>query len=318
MRELRSRDLHRPGRSESIPPLSTADLRPPRPSVRSLIVRVVRALGDTDGNPAHPRFPCHPTAEWSVPRRRSRRRARQFPRLPEGVAQFAHLLCRQGQPGARNPAPARPARLVLRHRLGRRDRDGARCRRDRRAHLVRQHHQERARHPARLRARHPPLRRRLRRRGREGGARRPWRTRLLPRLDGRRGRGMAAVAQVRLRARRWPSTCCAAPSRSASRPMASPSTSARSRPTCPPGTVRWPTPGASSRTLADEGIVLKMVNMGGGFPTRYLRDVPAPRPMAGRSSRRCASISATPCPRPSSSPAAAWSAMPASSSRKSC
>ena len=28
-------------------------------------------------------------------------------------------------------------------------------------------------------------------------------------------------------------------------------------------------------TLADEGIVLRMVNMGGGFPTRYLRDVPA-------------------------------------------
>jgi ornithine decarboxylase len=28
-------------------------------------------------------------------------------------------------------------------------------------------------------------------------------------------------------------------------------------------------------TLAEEGIVLKMVNMGGGFPTRYLRDVPA-------------------------------------------
>ena len=27
--------------------------------------------------------------------------------------------------------------------------------------------------------------------------------------------------------------------------------------------------------LADEGIVLKMVNMGGGFPTRYLKDVPA-------------------------------------------
>ena len=26
--------------------------------------------------------------------------------------------------------------------------------------------------------------------------------------------------------------------------------------------------------LADEGIVLRMVNMGGGFPTRYLRDVP--------------------------------------------
>ncbi|OQM77065.1 ornithine/lysine decarboxylase [Manganibacter manganicus] len=28
-------------------------------------------------------------------------------------------------------------------------------------------------------------------------------------------------------------------------------------------------------TLAGEGIVLRMVNMGGGFPTRYLRDVPA-------------------------------------------
>ena len=27
-------------------------------------------------------------------------------------------------------------------------------------------------------------------------------------------------------------------------------------------------------TLAEEGIVLRMVNMGGGFPTRYLRDVP--------------------------------------------
>ncbi|MGB3643822.1 MAG: type III PLP-dependent enzyme [Mesorhizobium sp.] len=28
-------------------------------------------------------------------------------------------------------------------------------------------------------------------------------------------------------------------------------------------------------TLAEEGIVLRMVNLGGGFPTRYLRDVPA-------------------------------------------
>ncbi|MGC4025022.1 MAG: ornithine/lysine decarboxylase [Mesorhizobium sp.] len=30
-------------------------------------------------------------------------------------------------------------------------------------------------------------------------------------------------------------------------------------------------------TLADEGITLKMVNMGGGFPTRYLKDVPVAR-----------------------------------------
>ena len=29
------------------------------------------------------------------------------------------------------------------------------------------------------------------------------------------------------------------------------------------------------RTLAKEGIVLKLVNMGGGFPTRYLKDVPS-------------------------------------------
>jgi len=30
-------------------------------------------------------------------------------------------------------------------------------------------------------------------------------------------------------------------------------------------------------TLAEEGITLKMVNMGGGFPTRYLKDVPVAR-----------------------------------------
>lgn len=29
------------------------------------------------------------------------------------------------------------------------------------------------------------------------------------------------------------------------------------------------------RTLAKEGIILKLVNMGGGFPTRYLKDVPS-------------------------------------------
>ncbi|MGC2857530.1 type III PLP-dependent enzyme [Novispirillum sp. DQ9] len=35
------------------------------------------------------------------------------------------------------------------------------------------------------------------------------------------------------------------------------------------------TVGRIFRTLAERGIELKMVNMGGGFPTRYLRDVPA-------------------------------------------
>ena len=42
-----------------------------------------------------------------------------------------------------------------------------------------------------------------------------------------------------------------------------------------PGIARWPMPSASSCTLAKQGIELKMVNMGGGFPTKYLKDVPA-------------------------------------------
>ena len=50
------------------------------------------------------------------------------------------------------------------------------------------------------RARRPPVRRRLRRGGREDRPRRSRRPRVLPRPDRRRGRRMAAVAQVRLRA----------------------------------------------------------------------------------------------------------------------
>ena len=38
---------------------------------------------------------------------------------------------------------------------------------------------------------------------------------------------------------------------------------------------RWRDAKRVFATLAEEGIVLKMVNMGGGFPTRYLRDVPS-------------------------------------------
>ena len=124
-------------------------------------------------------------------------------------------------------------------------------------------------------ARHPAVRGRLRRGSREDRPRRSRRARVLPRADRRRGRRMAAVAQVRLRARRWPSTCCAMPRRSASTPMACRSMSARSRPTSTPGTVRSADAKRVFATLADEGIVLKMVNMGGGFPTRYLKDVPA-------------------------------------------
>ena len=63
--------------------------------------------------------------------------------------------------------------------------------------------------------------------------------------------------------------------------------------------------------LAQQGIELKMVNMGGGFPTKYLKDVPTAEAYGQAIFGRCASTSATTCPKRSSSPAAAWSAMPA-------
>ena len=136
----------------------------------------------------------------ALPRRRSRRRPRELSRLRQGVAGHQGVLRGQGEPGARGARAPRRARLQLRHRLGRRDRDGARGRRHGGPHLLRQHHQEGARHRARLCARRAPVRRRLRRRGREGRPRRARRARLLPHpLRLRRG-GMAAVAQVRLRA----------------------------------------------------------------------------------------------------------------------
>ena len=105
-----------------------------------------------------------------------------------------------------NPAPggaraAGRARLLLRHRLGRRDRDGAGGRRDARPHLLRQHHQEGARHRPRLRARRAALRRRLQGRGREDRPRRARLAGVLPHPVRLRRRRMAAVAQVRLRAR---------------------------------------------------------------------------------------------------------------------
>ena len=66
------------------------------------------------------------------------------------------------------------------------------------------------------------------------------------------------------------------------------------------------------RACAERGIDLAMVNLGGGFPTKYLKNVPSVKTYgSARSSRRCASISATASRRPSSSQAAAWWAMPA-------
>jgi ornithine decarboxylase len=64
--------------------------------------------------------------------------------------------------------------------------------------------------------------------------------------------------------------------------------------------------------LAQQGIELKMVNMGGGFPTKYLKDVPTAQAY-GKAifGALCAGTSAISIPRRSSSRAAAWSAMPA-------
>ena len=179
-----------------------------------------------------------------------------------------------------NPAPeilsllAAP-RLVLRHRLGAGNRDGA-CRRgDARPHLLRQHHQEGARHRARLCARRVALCRRLRRGGREDRPRRAGRARVLPHPDRRRGRRMAAVAQVRLRSRHGDRRARSAPMRSASRlwhllPC---------RLAADPRSTAWDSALAQSaaifRTLAERGITLQMVNLGGGFPARYLKPVPA-------------------------------------------
>jgi ornithine decarboxylase len=93
-------------------------------------------------------------------------------------------------------------------------------------------------------------------------------------------------------------------------PTACRSMSARSRTNLMPGTALGDG-GWRLRQMAQQGIFLKMVNMGGGFPTRYLKDVPGAQAYGQAIFARCASISATSFPKPSSSRAAAWSAMPA-------
>ena len=71
-------------------------------------------------------------------------------------------------------------------------------------------------------------------------------------------------------------------------------------------------PRAVFRECAERGIQLSMVNLGGGFPTKYLKtDSGGRSPMATRSSGGSPSTSATASRRRSSSPAAAWSATPA-------
>ena len=73
------------------------------------------------------------------------------------------------------------------------------------------------------------------------------------------------------------------------------------------------------RACAERGITLAMVNLGGGFPAQIRpQDAKAREPTARRSSSRCASTSATTCRTPSSSRAAASSAMPALSRPRWC
>ena len=250
-----------------------------------------------------------------APRRRPRRRrATTTDAFAQRAAGHPRLLRREGQPGAGDPrsrwpssarASTAPRSVEIEQVLA----TGA----TRRPHLLRQHHQEGARHRPRLSssafACSPST---ARRRSRRSPAPHPA-SKVFCRIlcDGAgaewplsRKFGCAPGDGGR-RAR-----ACA--SRSASSPMASRSMSARSSATPKPGTARWRRPRSMFRTLAERGIQLAMVNLGGGFPTRYLKDdARRARPMARRSSGRCASISATASRRRSSSRAAAWSATPA-------
>ena len=157
-------------------------------------------LGDAAHDGPHQGLPRPQSRRWAPPRRRSRRRARELSGLRQRPARHARVLRGQGESGARDSRSACAARLVLRHRLGRRDRAGAGRRRDARPHQLRQHDQEGKGHRARLCARDPPVRRGLRGRGGEDRPRCAGREGVLPNPVRRRGRGMAAVAQVRLRA----------------------------------------------------------------------------------------------------------------------
>ena len=147
-------------------------------------------------------------------------------------------------------------------------------RRDARAHLLRQHDQERDRDRRGLPARRHALCRRLRGRGREGRARRARQPGDLPHPLRRLRRRMAAVAQVRLRAglcRRHSGACAQA--RAWSR-TACPSMSARSSTTSKPGTARSPRRRRYSAPAPSAASRSPMVNLGGGFPARYVRKTP--------------------------------------------
>jgi ornithine decarboxylase len=138
----------------------------------------------------------------------------------------------------------------------------------------RQHDQEGARHRARLRARHPPVRGRLRGRSREDRPRRPRREGVLPHPDDGAGA-------------EWPLSrkfgCDPEMARDvlehAKKLGLEPhgvSFHVGSQQRNPKrGTARWRGRDRCSATAPSAASTCRMVNMGGGFPTKYLKDVPA-------------------------------------------
>ena len=67
------------------------------------------------------------------------------------------------------------------------------------------------------------------------------------------------------------------------------------------------------RDCGERGLSLSMVNLGGGFPTRFAKNVPTVKTYGTlrRSSARCGGAFRQPHPETTTSRAAAWSAMPA-------
>ena len=148
----------------------------------------------------------------------------------------------------------------------------------------------------------------------------PGATRVLPGPDRRRRRRMARIQpQVRLRAGDGGRSPGDGLTTWAWSRTASAFTSAPSRQTSMPGTVRWADAAAGVpwpwRRRASG---LAMVNMGGGFPARYSRMCRRPTPMVqaifGALRRHFGKPTAGD---ESSSPAAAWPAMPTRSRRRS-
>ncbi len=97
---------------------------------------------------------------------------------------------------------------------------------------------------------------------------------VLPHPVRRRGRGMAAVAQVRLRSGNGRGRARArAPARLIAYGISFHVGSQQRNPRMWDGALN--SSATIFRELAERGIHLSMVNLGGGFPTKYLKDVPA-------------------------------------------